>query len=69
MNRELIMRQMGKTKAFRDMENVEMIKETLKDLNYSLPKYMKLSRRRRKIFIKRTRSVALGVLSMSLNLI
>lgn len=69
MNKELIMRQMGKTKAFRDTQNVEMIKETLKDLNYSLPKYMKLSRRRRKIFIKRTRSVALGVLSMSLNLI
>lgn len=66
---KLMMRQKGKTRTLMHMYNIELIKTTLKERNYSLPKYLKLSRRRRKIFIKRTRSAVLGVLSKSLNLI
>lgn len=66
---QLVMRQTGKTRAFRDLNNIELIKTTLKDLNYSLPKYLRLSRRRRKLFIQRKQSTLLATLSISLNLI
>lgn len=69
MNKELVIRQLGKTGAFRDINNIELIKVVLKELNYSLPKYLKLSRRRRKIFIQRKQSRQLARLSIYLNLV